>query len=409
MLQEAERYSDFASHAVGYCNADGGGSGVEGAYDAALTSGGRRYMAALLDAGSELIPGLRYRTIRLPGERGFRTVCLTLDARVQKAAEEVFDRHAEKGAVVALDPFTGDVLAMVSRPNFDAASLAAYLDDARAPLINRALTAYQPGSVFKLAVAAAALERKLVQEKEMFLDKGYIDVDGTVFRGWDYKKGARRVSFTEAMAQSSNPVFIEVGLRVGMRGLVDFSRRLGFGAQTGIGLPEEAPGSLPAADNIYRGEAANLSIGQGQCEATPLQLAALVGAVVDGGVRHAPVLVDRVLDENGETLETLPRPPGARVFSPETAAALRRMLRGVTENGTGRAAYVEKYGSAGKTGSAETGRVTAAGEGVSHAWFAGYAPLAKPRYVAVVFVEDGMSGGDVAAPIFREIMEIILR
>lgn len=404
--QETDRYGEFASHVIGYANrADNrGNSGIEGAFDEALKIGEEQYLAALLDARAELIPGLRYKKIQIPASVEPESVVLTIDASVQKVAEEVFDRYAHKGAIVIMQPRTGDVLAMVSRPNFNAEHLSMYLNHADSPLLNRAITAYQPGSVFKLAVAAAALEKRLVKPEEKFLDKGYIDIDGTIFHGWDYKRGERTINFMQAMAYSSNPVFIEIGLRIGMKDLVNFAKKLGFEQKTGLGLDEELPGHLPDEENIYRGETANLSIGQGECEATPLQIASMVSAIVNDGVLVKPVLVDRTLNASGDIVQKRVPSKEARVFSQQTAKTIREMMVAVNEYGTGQAAYVENGGSAGKTGSAETGRVGRDGKGINHAWYAGFAPVKNPAYVVVVFVEDGMSGSDVAAPIFREIL-----
>lgn len=407
--EETERYSDLAAHVVGYANkADNRGiSGLEGMYDEILKSGQETYLAALLDARAEMIPGLNYKKVQLPVGKGINSLVLTIDASIQKIAEEVFDQHAQKGAVVVMEPYTGDILAMVSRPNFNAAQLPIYLDDRNSPLLNRAITAYQPGSVFKLAVAAAALEKQLTNAEEKFVDKGYIDVDGTIFRGWDYKRSIRTINFNEAMAYSSNPVLIEVGLRLGMKDLVIFAEELGFGKVTSLNLYGESAGNLPAKENIYRGETANLSIGQGECETTPLQMASLVATIVNDGIKVNPVLVDRVLDEQGDVLQGRALAAGKRVFSLKTARTIQQMMVAVNQYGTGQAAFAQPGGSAGKTGSAETGRTGVEGKGINHAWFAGYAPIKAPHYVIVVFVEDGMSGGEIAAPIFRVIAERI--
>lgn len=407
---ETDRYSELASHAIGYANQtdNRGMSGIEGLFDSSLKIGEEQYLAALLDARASLIPGLNYKKIHFPAVKKSRSVVLTLDYAVQKAAEEVFDLYAEKGAVVVLEPASGKILAMVSRPNFNAEHLPLYLDDPDSPLLNRAITAYQTGSVFKMAVAAEALEKNLVKPEEQFIDKGYIDVDGTIFRGWDYKRGARAIDFTDAMAYSSNPVFIEVGLRIGMKNLVAFSQSLGFGKRIGL-TNEEMPGHLPDADNIYRGETANLSIGQGECEATPVQIASLLQTIVNDGVQITPSLVEKIIDEDGAAVETVGPPKSSRKFSAQTARAVKKMLVAVNAYGTGQAAYVEQGGSAGKTGTAETGRLSKKGEGISHAWYAGYAPVERPAYIVVVFIEEGMSGGDVAAPIFREIVERIAK
>lgn len=394
----------LASHVIGYANQvdNIGLNGIEQAYDSLLKVGADEYIAALLDARHEVIPGLRYRKLRLPqpgqGER--QTVMLTVDRRVQQAVEEVMDQRVAKGAAVVLNPRTGDVLGMVSRPNFHAEWVEAYLEHPDAPLMNRAISSYQPGSVFKLVVAAAALEKGLVRESDVFIDTGYIDVDGLIFKGWDQRSGERKINFTEALAYSSNPVFIEVGLKLGIRPLVEFAKRSGFGEPTGIFLPGEGGGNLPKPDEFYNGELANLSIGQGKCEVTPLQMAGFVASIVNDGKKVAPRLVKRA----GESVHD-PIDAPAQLFSAETAQILRRMMAAVTKYGTGQAAFVANGGSAGKTGSAETGRVSKEGKSISHAWFTGFAPLEEPRYVVIVFVEDGMSGGDVAAPVFQEIIQ----
>lgn len=407
---EELRYGLLASHLIGYVSFDDnhGVSGLEATYDDLLSDSGGKYLAALADARAQLIPGLQYRTIKLSGSKEAKSLQLTIDLVMQKKAEDVFDRYAKKGAVVILNPYTGEVLSMVSRPNFDADHLNDYLTQANSPLLNRAISAYQPGSVFKLAIAAAALEAGIVTPEQKFYDRGYIDVDGTIFRGWDYKKGAREINFTQAVANSSNPVFIQVGLQMGMERLLPFLRKLGFGEVSSLQLFGEAAGNLPNAANSYIGETANLSIGQGECETTPVQIASLVGAIVNNGMKVEPILLKRVIsDDDNSATEINTKGHSKVVFSSDTARKLRTMMEEVTKTGTGQAAFVPQGGSAGKTGSAETGRIDAEGKSISHAWFAGFAPLDHPKYVAVVFVEEGMSGGDVAAPIFKELIEAI--
>lgn len=396
----------LASHVIGYANRvdNVGLSGIEQAYDDVLKVGNDEYIAALLDARHEIIPGLRYRKLHLPqtGRQKQQSVELTIDRRVQRAAEDVMDARVAKGAAVVLDPWTGDVLAMVSRPNFHAEWVEAYLDHPDAPLMNRAVSSYQPGSIFKLIVAAAALESGLVKEDELFTDRGYIDVDGLIFKGWDQKSGERQITFAQALAYSSNPVFIKIGLELGMDRLVRFAEHSGFGRSTGSGLPDESNGNLPRPEEFFKGELANLSIGQGKCEVTPLQMAGFVASIVQDGKRVVP----RLVKQAGETVYELPA-NAEPLFSAVTAKKLQKMMADVTEYGTGQAAFVTDGGSAGKTGSAETGRMSKDGKSISHAWFAGFAPLEKPRYVVIVFIEGGMSGGGVAAPVFKEIVERI--
>lgn len=411
-VPERVRYgsSSLAAHVVGYINAadNRGMSGIEAAYDEVLRDSQSAYLAAMVDAGQNLIPGLGYRRLRPEGS-GPSDVVLTLDSRIQKVVEQVMDEQVEKGAVVVMRPSTGELLAMASRPSFNANELDGFLERSASPLLNRAVSAYQPGSVFKLAVAAAALEEKQVQPGDVFYDPGYIEVNGLRFQGWDYEKGPRgRLTFREAMAYSSNPVLIDIGLRLGAERLLAYAGKLGFGRRTGLDLDGEAEGNLPAPASVYSGDLANLSIGQGALEATPLQVAALVATIVNDGIKIEPYIVSRITTADGKIVKNFVASRGQRVLSRQTAGQLRDMMVAVTRYGTGQAAYVEGPGSAGKTGSAETGRKDVAGKSISHAWFAGYAPLDNPQYVVVVFVEDGMSGGDVAAPIFQAIVTRIL-
>jgi cell division protein FtsI/penicillin-binding protein 2 len=298
---------------------------------------------------------------------------------------------------------------MASRPNFDANNLSDYLQLDAAPLLNRAISAYQPGSVFKLVVAAAALETKLTHPDEVFYDPGYIDVNKLRFKGWDFERGGRgRITFTDAMAYSSNPVLIQVGLKLGPEKVCEYARKLGFGERTNIELNGENAGNLPEPDDLYPGDLANLAIGQGKLEATPLQIASLVATIVNDGVKIKPFVVSKLTKADGTVIKNYPISRGIRVLSRSTAVELRRMMEAVTTQGTGQAAFVDGFGAAGKTGSAETGRLDVNGKSISHAWFVGYAPIETPQFIIAVFVEEGMSGGDVAAPIFAEIANAIL-
>lgn len=411
-VPERVRYgaSSLAAHVVGYINAadNRGVSGIEGAYDEVLRGSQSVYLAAMVDAGQNLIPGLGYKRLRLDGSDP-NDIVLTLDSRIQKIVERVMDEQVEKGAVVVMRPSTGEILAMASRPTFNANELDDYLSRASSPFLNRAVSAYQPGSVFKLAVAAAALEEKQVKPTDVFFDQGYIEVNGLRFQGWDYERGPRGwLTFQDAMAYSSNPVLIKVGQRLGAERLVRYAGKLGFGRRAGLDLDGESAGNLPAPTTLYSGDLANLSIGQGALEATPLQVAGLVATIVNDGIKVEPYIVSRITTAEGRVVKSFTASRGSRVLSRQTAGQIREMMVAVTRYGTGQAAYVEGAGSAGKTGSAETGRRGTAGKSVSHAWFAGYAPLDNPQYVVVVFVEDGMSGGDVAAPIFKAIVTSVL-
>lgn len=404
-------YRSLAAHVTGYINsADNEGvSGIEGLYNDVLRGNQPEYATALVDAGRQIIPGLGYKRLKLVEGSGPSNVVLTLDRGIQKNVEDIMDRYRVKGAVVVLQPTTGEILAMASRPNFDANHIDEYLVGNSAPFLNRAVSAYQPGSVFKLVTAAAALESGIVQPDDPFFDRGYIEVNHLRFNGWDYDKGGRGVvTFTEAMAYSSNPVFIEVGLKLGAEKMISYAEKFGFGHKTNLNLNDEVGGNLPRLEGIYPGELANFSIGQGQFEATPLQVVSMVATIANDGVKVDPYLINKLTNSDGVVVKRHIEAPGIRVLSKKTAKQMQEMMVAVTRFGTGQTAYVEGFGSAGKTGSAETGRLNVDGKGINHAWFAGYGPLKNPQYAIVVFVEEGMSGSDIAAPIFGEILRGIL-
>jgi penicillin-binding protein 2 len=413
-IAEKVRYGQgsLAAHVVGYINtADNKGvSGIEGMYDELLRGSQPEYVAAIVDAGHSLIPGLGYKRMRLTADNRETNIILTIDRQIQQKVEEVMDRSIVKGAVVIMRPNSGEILAMASRPTFNANNLSQYLEQSSAPLLNRAISAYQPGSVFKLVVAAAALENKTVQMNDVFFDPGYIDVNNTRFQGWDYEQGPKsNLTITEALAHSSNPVFIQVALKLGADKLVAMARKLGYGSRTKLELLGESEGNVPDADDLFPGDLANLAIGQGVCEATPVQIAQTVATIVNDGIKVDPYIVSMLTSTDGTTIKNFQPRGGTRVMSRQTAERLRSMMTAVTQYGTGQAAYVDEFGSAGKTGSAETGRTNTTGRGINHAWFAGYTPLDHPKYVIVIFVEDGMSGSNVAAPIFQEIATAILK
>ncbi|MGQ9557712.1 MAG: peptidoglycan D,D-transpeptidase FtsI family protein [Desulfurispora sp.] len=324
-------------------------------------------------------------------------VLTTLDAGVQAVVEQVMDKHVTAGAVVVLDPRSGDVLAMASRPAFDPRPGAVRLPEtgstAEGAYINRALALFPPGSLFKIVVLAAALQEGVARPDSEFFCDG---ARARPVRCW-YGAGHGWETLQQAFANSCNPVFVELGRRLGADGIIRYARALGLDRQvlTGYNYPVDSRQDLAAIARPYN--LANSSVGQGPVLVTPLQVAAAVAALVNDGVWRPPRLVAALLDEAGRE-HRLPAGRPEQAISPATAAAVREMMQAVTERGTGREAWLPGLGSAGKTGSAQV-----AGRQDVYAWFAGYAPLQQPRYVIVVLVAGGKSGGETAAPLFREI------
>lgn len=397
VFRKSDRYDPHmkASHVMGYVQDKNrvGVGGIEQMCDAMLKGKSEEYIQVVMDGAGRIIRGVPYRMSA--GSEKSR-VTLTLDWKLQRAVEEVMDKHRLNGAVVVMS-VDGDVLAMVSRPTFRVGQISDYLTATNAPFLNRAVHPAALGSVFKVVTAMAGLASGAVTMQDKWEDAGRIEVAGITFHGWDDREGynSRELTLTEAMAHSSNSVFIQVGTKIGGACLVDMARRLGFGKQTIVGYNEEESGNLPE-EPLYIGEVANLAIGQGELLATPMQVTKMMAIVANGGYDVVPrLLMDTKREE------------GRRIVDRKIIRSVQTMLASAVDDGTGRLAQTKRGQAAGKTGSAETGRKTPDGKSVNHAWFSGYFPRQAPRYVCTVMIEEGKSGGGVAAPIFREIMEII--
>lgn len=357
---------------------------------------------------------------------------LTLDADVQRVAEDALEGKA--GVVVALDPATGDVIALVSHPDFDPNALsvgltvprwAALLADPGRPLNNRAIQGqYPPGSIFKIVVATAALERKAVTADSRTTCLGGIFFGNRRFRDW--KAGGHGiVDLHRAIVESCDVYFYEVGNQIGVDAIAEFSRAYGLGEPTGIRLHFEKKGLIPSTgwklaarrEPWYPGETLSVAIGQGYVNVTPLQMAMMIGTVATGGERHRPRYVQSIHRRDGTVID----PEGAPSLEPmqvsaKTFALLRQALRGVVvePGGTGGAARSAVAEIAGKTGTAQVVGMPRAGwrPGENpiedHAWFVAFAPMASPRIAVAVLVEHGGHGGRAAAPIAKKVIEAYL-
>lgn len=407
-----ERYGHegFCAHVLGYTDRSqegAGKSGIEKSYDYVLRGAvGAPQMVSVVDARGRAIPGLTGKLQASGEERG--AVVLTIDRRIQEVAEKAMDYRAERGAAVVIDTHSKEILAMVSRPAFDPYSVdEAIVFDGRSPLTNRALSSYYPGSLFKVLLTAAALEEGLVDFDDQYNCSGQYVFNDQVAISCLKKEGHGLLRFEEAFARSCNPSFIEVGLRLGRTRLLYYVDKMHFIDETLLGYESIAPGSYVKIDG---GAAAmgNASLGQQGVMVTPLQIASLLATVADDGVWAAPSLVKYTLDQDGHRT---PVPGGERiqVISPSTAAQLRLLMEQVVENGTGRAAAIPETRVAGKTATSQTGQMTSEDEEALNTWFAGYLPADKPRWAIVVMVEEGSSGAENCAPIFRDISQGILQ
>ncbi|MCD5383151.1 penicillin-binding protein 2 [candidate division WOR-3 bacterium] len=351
----------------------------------------------------------------IPGADIYLSICI----EIQKIAASALSEY-KGGAVVAIDPRDGRVLAYYSHPGFNPNHFSPRIDkniwkellkDPSLPLFDRAKNGrYPPASLFKLVVAAKGLEDGLIQEDSYMphpCDEG-LQIGRRFFGCWERHEG--RLSLIEAIEQSCNVYFYQLGMDIGVDGIADGARSFGLGEETGIDLPGESDALIPdkAWYNAHFGEGrwtwghvANLSIGQGEILVTPLQMAVFASTIANGGVLYSPTLVDSILSYDGKRLFAN-RPTGRRVnLTRETLKFLRRAMLGTVERGTGRAAWIEGVGVAGKTGTAQNPH------GESHAWFICFAPYENPSVAISIFVEHGGKGGAVAAPIARDILEFL--
>lgn len=402
-----------AQHALGLVDGGGRGrSGLQAGFDAWLAVAAPDAIGRLADASGA---PLAEEPVRLFAAEAPRLVT-TLDRDAQAAVEAVMDALVPRGAVVVADARTGDLLAVASRPAFDPADPAAAFDDPGAPMVNRAVRPYPPGSVFKIVVAAAAFAERLVWPGDRLPCPPELVVGDRRFRAPLVCQGSGsgsgeepvRLTLADAMAHSANPVFIRLGLELGAERILAAARAFGLGRRPEVGLPEAQPGTLPDPAALGPGDVANLSIGQGPLTVTPLEVAAILVSLARGGRGADLRLAARVESRDGRVLWKAPAARPGRAATPRVAEHVRAALAAVTLRGTGAGANPPGVRAAGKTGTAQTGRTGPDGAPVEHAWFAGYYPAHAPRVVVVVLVEEGGSGALVAAPVFRAIAERLL-
>ncbi len=354
---------------------------------------------------------------------------LTIDHRLQRVAEEAMGKEA--GTIIAMDPWSGDILAMVSHPAFDPnllsgvvtpASWEALSKNPLHPMNNRAIQGqYPPASIFKLVVSAAMLETDVLPSNFRVKCAGGLWFGKRLYRDWK-RSGHGEVGLRRAFAESCDVFYYEVGNKLGVDTIADFSRKFGLGRPTGIPLPSEKPGLIPTTawkeknrgEPWYPGETLSAAIGQGYITVTPLQAAIMLSTVATRGYQYQPRVLKRMEGPRGSLGETPPVLTGVVKFQDTTLRRLDEALAGVVEDeeGTGRAARSSLVRIGGKTGTAQVVALRhSAKEGEQprqlrdHAWFVAVAPLDKPEIVVVVLVEHGGHGGSAAAPIAKKVIE----
>jgi penicillin-binding protein 2 len=447
-------YGDIASHAIGYmgrinqqdqeeleergvdANYRGtdyiGKSGLEASYQDEL-HGVTGFEQVEIDAA-----GRGIRTLsRTPSQPG-NNVSLTLDLKLQQVGENAFGDR--RGALVALEPSTGAVLAFVSKPGYDPNLFVDGIDPQSwtelntsidRPLLNRAINGvYPPGSTFKPFMAMAALELGKRTPRSTIHDPGYFEFGGRRFR--DSKPGGNgTVDLMKSIVVSSDTYYYQLANDMGIDAIAGFMKNFGFGSRTGIDLTGEATGVLPSPEwkqkrfktpgqqRWYPGETVSIGIGQGYNAYTPIQLAQALSTLLNGGVMYKPRLVAYVDNPRTRTRQNFEPQVIQRVpLKPEHVEFVKRAMAGVNKEGTGARAFAgAQYTNGGKTGTAQViaikqnekyDEAKVSERHRDHSWFIAFAPLESPKIALAVIVENGGFGARAAAPIARTMLDYYL-
>ena len=405
-----------------------GKSGVEKSFENYLRGerGGRQIE---VNVTGQLVRVLR-TVDAVPGNNIF----LSIDQNLQKKAEDMLSDVT--GAVVAMDPATGHILAMASSPSYDPNMFVdgfsrdqweTLIRNPLYPLQNKAIQAeYPPASTYKIITAMAGLEEGVIDEKTTLVCPGFYKFADREYRCWK-KGGHGSVNVGRAIAESCDVFFYQVGLRLGVDRLASYAKAAGLGAQTGIQLEQESIGLIPTAAWKKRrmgvawqgGETLSVSIGQGYDLATPLQLAAMIASIANGGTRVTPLVAMKIQNASGETIkEYFPEIKGYLPISPKNLDIIKKGLWEVVngKSGTGRIASIAGIEISGKTGTAQVFSRKTDSENEarrsqhlkSHAWFVAYAPSVNSKIAVSVLVEHGEHGASAAGPIASELIRAYL-
>lgn len=403
-----ERYTDSSLiHILGYCDPEGNGIyGLEKYYNRFLKeTGGTLSIAYDTDAMGRLMLS---ENIEIRNEKYYDSdgLVLTIDKDIQKITEEALvNGNINKGAAIVLDVKNASIVASCSMPEYERNNLEASISSPDSPFINRALSAYPIGSVFKTVTAAAAIESNI--NINNFVCTGSIKKSGNLFN-CNKEEGHGKIDLNTALSFSCNPYFIDLGNKIGGNELINLAETCGFGKSTDLGNKFFTDSGILPEEKDLNSEAAigNFAFGQGKLTATPLQVAAFFTAIANGGILNTPYLIKGTTDHSGNFQPEI-RAEGKRVLSETTCSALKKALLMTTNNGTGKVAFSSLFDSCTKTGTAQSGQYDENGKEILYCWFTGFFPYDDPQYVICILKENGSSGGADGGPVFKEISENI--
>jgi len=411
--EESKRYypmGAFAAQLLGLTTIDGvGQAGLEQSLDRYLSGKEGRVLSQIDGKGRALGYGESEYIAAVNGGN----VTLTIDASIQSFAEQAAREalqvnHAKAVRVLAMDPKTGEILAMVNKPDFDLNDPPrSDVEVLTERLRNRTLTdAYEPGSTFKILTASAALDAGLVSVNEGFYCSGATVVDGGRIRCWGKPHGAQ--TFAQALQNSCNPVFVEMGLRLGTERLYDYLKAFGIGEKTGVDISGEADGIVISRSTVKRVDIARIGFGQ-SVAVTPIQLLRAVCAVINGGYLLRPYVIGQITDAEGRVIRQGERTVVGRPISERTSDTMRRLLEDVVTLGGGKNAYIAGYHVGGKTGTAQVYVDGVVSRDTHIGSFVGFAPANDPKIAVILIVDEADVpvdfGSVTAAPYARKILE----
>lgn len=402
----------FAASALGIVNREGHGvEGVESYYDKALF-GMPGFKSQEQDTKARsILDALHQSDPTRPGN----SISLTLDSTIQYFVEQQLDQlqqatKANSVTILAMDPMTGRILGMGSRPTFDPTEYDQATPDARRNLAIG--MSYEPGSTFKIVTGSAALEERVISPSDTFSDPGYLRIPPRLITNWDSdQKPHGNPTFTEGMQLSSNVVLAQVGMKLGRDSFYTYLKAFGFGTKTGIDISGEESGLLIPQDKIRDIDLATMSFGQAN-SVTPIQLLSAISAVANGGTLYRPYIVDKITTPEGQLVQQQKPTPIRQVITKATALQMTKILEQVVSDGTGHLAQISGINVAGKTGTAQkvdpkTGAYSATDFIAS---FTAYAPAEDPKIAVLVIIDtpkagDSHQGGALGGPPSKAIIE----
>ena len=419
-------YSELAAHVVGFVGKDNQGIiGLEAKYDS-LLEGEQGKILTLTDSRGNEVSSEQERIPPVDG----KNLVTTIDVVMQQYAEQtirkaVETKSAKKGLIILLNPQNGEIYAMANYPTFDLNEPFAINDGELAEIWdsfsqeeqndylnqmwrNAAINdTYEPGSTFKIVTSSAGLEEGAVTEESSFYCRGFHVAGDRQIKCWRYPRTHGAENFVQGVQNSCNPVFMEIGERLGAETFLEYMQKFGFAEKTGVDLAGEATGIIHKLENIGPVELATMSFGQ-SFQITPLQLLRAAAAIVNGGNLITPHFAKGIADENGKLMEVFQYVEGEQVISRETSETMKTILESVVAEGTGSKAYLSGYRIGGKTATSEK---LPRRSGKYIASFMAFAPAEDPQVMALVLIDEPQGvyyGGTVAGPVMQELLQNIL-